>query len=196
VIQAAELVVALQTIVSREVNPIAPAVVTVGSIHGGTKHNVIGNSCHLQLTVRSYADEVREAVLEAIKRKALAVAMGHRAPEPEIKISEGTPSLENDQDLVEKIVPVFRRVIGDENVTASEPSMGGEDFSRYGRAGVPIFMFALGTVEKKRLDRWEQLGQTPPSLHSSKYYPDVEPSLVTGSSCMAAAAMELLPRNE
>ncbi|MEM7311818.1 MAG: amidohydrolase, partial [Planctomycetota bacterium] len=116
VVQAAELVMALQTIVSREVNPIAPAVVTVGSIHGGTKHNVIGNTCHLQLTVRSYADDVRTAVLDAIKRKAKAVAQGNRAPEPEVKVSEGTPSLENSRDLVEKIVPVFRRVIGNEKV--------------------------------------------------------------------------------
>ena len=172
--------------------PIEPAVVTVGSIHGGTKHNVIGNACDLQITVRSYSDEVRTQIHEAIKRKAKAVALGARAEEPTVKISEGTPSLWNDQDLTERLVPVFQQALGDQHVVPSELSMGGEDFSRYGKAGVPILMFRLGTVEQRRLDRYKQLGIPAPSLHSSKYYPDAEPTLKAGITAMASAVLELL----
>ena len=192
VVQAAELVVALQTIVSREVDPIEPAVVTVGSIHGGTKHNVIGSECHLQLTVRTYSEQVRAQVLEAIKRKAKAIAILNRAPEPDIKIDTGTPSLKNDGQLAARVRKIFMDTIGDDNVGQDPPSMGGEDFSRYGRAGVPILMYRLGSVSQKRLDRFEQLGVPPPSLHSDTYYPDVEPTLRTGISTMTAAALDLL----
>jgi hippurate hydrolase len=192
VVQAAELVLSLQTIVSREVDPIHPAVITVGSIHGGTKHNIIGNTCHLQLTVRSSSDEVRKQLLTAIQRKAKAVAQGTGAPEPTVQVTAGTPVLWNDEKLVERIVPVFRRVLGADQVVESDFCMVGEDFSRYGRAGVPIMMFWLGAVEPKRLARYEQLGQQPPSLHSPLFYPDVEQTLVTGVTAMAGAALELL----
>ncbi len=192
IVQAAELVMSLQTIVSREIKPIEPAVITVGSIHGGTKHNIIGESCHLQITVRSYSDEVRQHLLEGIERKAKAVAQGARAPEPIVSVSEGTPSMYNDEKLIERVLPVFRRLVGEENVQSAEPSMGGEDFSQYGRAGVPIFMFRLGSVDAARLERYKQLGQEPPSLHSPIYYPDIEETLTTGVSAMAGAALELL----
>lgn len=192
VVLAAELVVGLQTIVSREISPLEPAVVTVGSIHGGTKHNIIGNSCHLQLTVRSYSDDVRKHLLEAISRKARAVAEGARAPEPDISATEGTPSLYNDDDLTARLRPVFEATLGTEHVLSVEPVMGGEDFSRYGRAGVPILMYRLGSVSQRRLDQYEMAGRNPPSLHSPLYYPDVEPTLRTGIRTMSAAALELL----
>ncbi len=192
IVQAAQLVLALQTIISREIKPVEPAVITVGSIHGGSKHNIISDSCHLQLTVRSYSDEVREHLLSAIERKANAVAAGFNAPEPTIVISEGTPSLWNDEDLAARVAPVFVRVLGEENVVSAEPSMGGEDFSRYGRAGVPIMFYRLGAVDGRRLERYEQIGQQPPSLHSSLFYPDVEVTLVTGITTMCSAALELL----
>lgn len=192
IVQAAHLVIALQTIVSREVRPIDPAVVTVGAIHGGTKHNIIGDDCSLQITVRSYSDEVRAKILEAIRRKAKAVAQSFDAPEPEVTISEGTPSLKNDADLTARLNKVFQQAIGAENVVQEEPSMGGEDFSQFGRAGVPIVMYWLGTIDQSRLDRFEALGVPPPSLHSNQYYPDVETSLRAGVSTMTAAAIDLL----
>jgi hippurate hydrolase len=167
-------------------------VITVGSIHGGTKHNIIGDSCHLQITVRSYAPEVRELLLSAIRRKAKAVALGAGAEEPLVEISEGTPSLRNDDDLAARLVPVFEQAIGKENVVQSEPTMGGEDFSHYGLAGVPIHMFRLGAVEGRRLERYKQLGQQPPSLHSPIFYPDIEPTLETGILTTVGAALELL----
>ena len=194
IVQAAQLIMALQTLVSRELNPTEPGVVTVGSIHGGTKHNVIPDSCHMQLTVRSFSDEVRDKLLGGIRRKASAVAASAGAPEPTVKVSgdEATPSLFNDEKLVERVVPVFRKVLGEENVVASEPSMGGEDFSRYGRAGVPIFMFRLGSVDPKRMAGLKRTA-TLPSLHSAVYYPDAQQTLQTGITAMASAVLDLLP---
>ena len=192
IVEAAQLIVALQTIVSREVKPTEPAVITVGSIHGGTKHNIIADSCHLQLTVRSYSDEVREQLLKAIERKAKAVALGCGAPEPIIKVTEGTPALFNDEKLTARIDGVFRRVFGDANVEPAEQSMGGEDFSRYGKAGVPILMFRLGTIDAKRLARFKELGQSPPSLHSALFYPDAEETLQTGVVSLCSAVLELM----
>lgn len=192
IVQAAELIVSLQTIVSREVKPTEPAVITVGSIHGGTKHNIIADSCRLQLTVRSYSDDVRKQLLQAIERKAKAAAQGAGAPAPEITVSGGVPSVWNDPALSDRLSNVFRKAIGDENVVEAEQSMGGEDFSRYGRAGVPIVMYRLGVVEPERLERYLQLGQQPPSLHSALFYPDVEPSLTTGIITMTSAALDLL----
>lgn len=191
--QAAQLIVDLQTIVSREIAPLEPAVITVGSIHGGTKHNVIPDSCHLQLTIRSYSPEVRERLKESIIRKAKAVAESFRAPEPKIDYTEGTPSLFNDERLVERLVPAFVEALGEERVTQADRTMGGEDFSRYGLAGIPIFMYRLGSVERERLSRIAETGNTPPSLHSAKYYPDVRPTLTTGVTSMISVVRELLP---
>lgn len=192
IVQAAELVVDLQSIVSREIAPDAPAVITVGSIHGGTKHNIIGDECHLQLTVRSYSNEVREHLLSAIERKAKAVAQSARAPEPTVTVSEGTPALFNDEELANRLTTLLGKVLGEENVVPSEPTMGGEDFSRYGLAGVPIFMFRLGGVDAERLAGYARINQPPPSLHSSKFYPDIEPALETGVTAMTSAVLDLL----
>jgi amidohydrolase len=193
IVIAARLVLDLQTIVSREIKPIDPAVITVGSIHGGTKHNIIGDDCHLQITVRSYAPEVREKLLSAIKRKALAAAASSGAPEPLVEVSEGTPSVFNDPQLTDRVAATAKRVLGDANVTEAEPSMGGEDFSQYGLAGVPICMYRLGTVDQQRLDAFKEQGEPPPSLHSPKYYPDAEASLRVSVPVMLAIVEELLP---
>ncbi len=195
IVQAAQLVLALQTIVSREVDPVQPAVVTVGAIHGGSKHNVIDDTCHLQLTVRSYAPEVRKQLIAAIKRIANGVAETANAPKPNIKVTEGTPSLLNDPALAARLLPVFKGELGDENVLEAKPSMGGEDFSRYGKAGVPILMFRLGAVNEQRLERFKQLGQPAPSLHSPFFYPDTRDALSTGIRAMTAASLHLLKKN-
>ncbi len=191
--QAALLVVDLQTIVSREVSPLEPAVITVGSIHGGTKHNIIPDTCHLQLTIRTYSPQVREQVKESIIRKAKAIAKTYRAPEPKLKYTEGTPSLFNDERLTERLAVVLTETLGEQRVVLADRSMGGEDFSRYGLAGVPIFMYKLGSVERERLSGFAEKGQRPPSLHSSKYYPDIRPTLKTGVISMIAIVRDLLP---
>lgn len=197
IVIAARLILDLQTIVSRETKPIDPAVVTVGSIHAGTKSNIIPSECQLQLTVRSYTPEVRKLVLDAIRRKAKAAAASSGAPEPKIEMSDSfTPALRNDRELVERVVPVFKKVLGDDNVFEAEQSMGGEDFGQYGLAGVPIFMYRLGSVDPKRLEGYVRVEQPPPSLHSPVYYPDAEATLSTGIITMSAAALELLGKGK
>jgi hippurate hydrolase len=193
VVIAARLVLDLQTVVSREMKPIEPAVITVGSIHGGSKHNIIGDECKLQITVRSYTPEVRKKLLDAIRRKALAAAASSAAPEPVIEVSEGTPSVFNNVELTERVAATIKKVLGDANVEEAKPSMGGEDFSQYGLAGVPICMFRLGTVDQDRLDAFKEKGEPPPSLHSAKYYPNAEASLRASVPAMVAVALDLLP---
>ncbi len=192
VVIASRLVIDLQAIVSREIEPIEPAVITVGSIHGGTKHNIIGDTCELQLTVRSYSPKVRKQLIDAIKRKAMASAASADAPEPEISVSEGTPALFNDPQLTGRVVSALERVLEKENVREVQPTMGGEDFGRIGRAGVPIAMLKLGAVDPQRLDEYKRQGVPPPSLHSPKFYPDPEKTIVTGVTTLAAVALELL----
>lgn len=193
IVQAAQLVLDLQTIVSRENSPFDPVVVTVGSIRGGTKSNIISDSCHLALTVRTYTDQVRKKVRDAIIRKAKAVAAGAGAPEPKIDYSEATAAMRNDEQLVARLTPVFREVLGDENVVPVEPSMGGEDFSQYGLAGVPIFMFRVGAVAADRIDAAAKNSQPLPSLHSPQFYPDADLAIRTGVTAMSAALLDLLP---
>jgi hippurate hydrolase len=191
IVIAAKLILDLQTIASREVKPIEPLVVTVGAIHAGTKHNIIGDDCKLQLTVRSYKPEVREQIMEAIRRKANAAAASAGAPEPEIVISDGTPALSNDEKLSKRLEPVVRKAIGKDNVEESEPSMGGEDFGAYGRAGVPILMMSVGSVSAERLEKYKESGGAP-SLHSPQFYPDIDATIETGVTTLTAASLELL----
>jgi hippurate hydrolase len=194
IVTAAQLVLALQTIVSREMKPIEPAVVTVGSIHAGTKHNIIGDRCVMQLTVRSYSDEVREKILAGIRRRAEGICQAAGCPKPpEIKISEGTPALFNDEKLAARIQELFVKEFGKENVEESEATMGGEDFSQYARAGVPVLMFRVGAVNEKRLARFKELGAVP-SLHSPIFYPDAEETLVTALHSLVAATLDLLKK--
>jgi amidohydrolase len=193
VVLSALLVLDIQTIVSREVPPIEPAVVTVGAIHGGTKHNIIPNEVRLQLTLRAFRDEVRDRLIEGIRRRAAASAQAHRAPEPSVVFSDSTPPTINTPALVEKVVPALVRELGASNVEEVEPTMGAEDFGLFGRGGVPTFMFRLGTIPPERLAEAKARGETLPSLHSALFRPDAPPSLRTGIRAMTAAVTTLLP---
>lgn len=198
IVLAARIVLDLQTIVSRETNPTDPAVVTVGSIHGGTKHNIIPNEVKLQLTVRTTKDSVRKHTLDAIARIARAAAQGAQAPEPIVRIDESlfTPALVNDSGLTRKTVAVFREVLGEDRVHERPPILGGEDFSRYAKNGeqrIPIFLWFLGTMPPEQVAASEREDGTPlPSLHSDQYYPVAEPSLKTGVLTMSLAVLNLL----
>jgi metal-dependent amidase/aminoacylase/carboxypeptidase family protein len=131
-------------------------------------------------------------LLEAIRRKAMAAAASAGAPDPVIEVSEGTPSLYNDPDLTARVVATLERVLGDANVVRGEPTMGGEDFSQYGLAGVPICMFKLGSVNQSRLDQFAKRDEPPPSLHSPLYYPDAAETLKVGVPAMVSVALDLL----
>lgn len=193
IVIAARTIVSLQTIVGRENNPLDPAVVTVGSIHGGTKHNIIPDEVKLQLTVRSYKDEVRKRLLAAIERIAKAEAAAAGAPTPpEVSVSEGTPATYNDPALTKRIAGSLAAAFGRGNVQEVPPVMGGEDFSEYGRAGVPSLIFWIGAVAPEKYEAAKSAGTPLPSLHSPLFAPDREATLKTGVSAMTVAALELL----
>ena len=193
IVLAAQLIVDLQTIVSREVNPIDPAVITVGAIEGGTKHNIIPNEVHLQLTLRAFKDSVRDQLIEGIDRRAKALAKAHKAPEPTLTISDSTPPTVNTPALVAAIVPVLEKELGKANVVEDDPTMGAEDFGLFGQGGTPIFMFRLGTIPPDRMKAAETGSSPLPSLHSALYHPDPLPSLRTGIRAMTSAVVSLLP---
>jgi hippurate hydrolase len=193
IVIAARTVLALQTIVGRENNPLDPAVVTVGSIHGGTKHNIIPDEVKLQLTVRSYKDDVRKRLLEAIARIAKAEAAAAGAPkEPKVEVSEGTPATFNDPALTKRVAGALTSALGAARVEDHPPVMGGEDFSEYGRAGVPATLFWVGAVPQKKYDAAKAAATTLPSLHSSEFAPDPEPTIKTGVATFTLTALELL----
>ena len=200
IVLAAQIVLALQTIVSREIHPLDPAVVTVGSIHGGTKHNNIPDEVHLQLTIRSYSDEVREKLIAAIKRIAIGQAVAAGLPEekhPLVKVKdEYTPAAYNDPKLVARVNGVFEKWFGKDVLIERKPTMGGEDFGRYGRTEhkIPIYMFRLGGVSSAAMKQAQALGQPLPSLHSAKFAPDTA-CIKTGVTAMSAAVLELLSKN-
>ena len=198
IVLASQIVIALQTIVSREVHPREPAVVTVGSIHGGTKHNIIPNEVKLQLTVRSYTDKVRNQILAAIKRISLGTAQAAGLAKDRLPIvivkDEFTPSAYNDPGLAKRATDTMAEWLGRGTLIKRQPTMGGEDFGMYGRTKhkIPIFMFALGTVSPDLIKRFRAAGKPLPMVHSSTYAPDIEPSLRTGVTATAAAALDLL----
>ena len=200
VVLAAQIILGLQTIASREVQPGEPVVVTVGSIHGGTKNNIIPDEVRLQLTVRSYSDQVRHQTLEAIKRIARGQALAAGIPEdrmPEIKGGTNfTPALFNSPELAERVAGALKSWFGETNVIRRVPSMGGEDFAEYGRteAKIPIFMFALGAVNPEALKESERTGKPLPMLHSALWAPMAEPAIKTGVTAMSAAVLELMPK--
>ena len=195
VVIAARIIVALQTLVSRENSPFDPAVVTVGSIHGGTKHNIIPDEVRLQLTVRSYKDEVRKRLLAGIERIAKAEAAAGAAPkEPTVTVSEGTPAMYNDPALAKRLAGALAKALGESNVIEGQPVMGGEDFSEYGRAGVPAVQFEVGAVPLARYEAAKAGGAPLPSLHSSQFGPDREPTIRAAASALTIAALELLAR--
>ena len=196
IVLAAKIILDLQTIVSREVNPTDAAVVTVGSIHGGTKHNIISSEVKLQLTVRTLKDDVRKQVLDAIVRIAKAAAVRAQAPAPIIKLDmdDYTPAVFNNAKLAQKTTALFREVLGKDKVHEEGPVMGGEDFGRFGREGIPIFFYFLGTVAPEKVAEAAKGGEPLPSLHSEKYYPLPEPSIRTGVLSMSVAVLNLLER--
>ena len=198
VVIASRIVLALQTITSRELSPLEPSVITVGSIHGGSKHNVISDEVKLQLTLRSYNPEVRLQQIAAIKRisKGIALSAGldkSLAPEVYVHEDESIPSTYNNPIQTNLVRSAIANAIGEDNVLETEAVMAGEDFGLYGRTeqNVPITLFWLGGVEPSQYDAAMQSGATLPSLHSSKFAPDYKKALPTGITAMSNAAVAL-----
>lgn len=198
VVLAARLIMDFQTIVSREIIPTEPAVLTVGSIHGGNKGNVIPNEVKMELTLRSYSDEVRNAMIDKIQRICRGVAASAGLTEdmyPKVVVrDESTPSLYNDPALSERINGVFKRLLGEAKVREVPQVMTGEDFGRFGRTPhkVPVMLYWLGAIDPTQLAAANR-GEAPfPSLHSSTFAPLPEPTIKTGVMTMTAAVLDLL----
>ncbi len=193
IVIAARFVVAVQSVVSREISPFDQAVITVGSIHGGLKHNIIPDSVKLQITVRAYKTEVREKLLAAIERMARAEAMAGRSPkEPEMKVIESTGATYNDPALTERVMGALSAVLGAENITHPPPEMGAEDFSEFVNAGVPGVYLNVGAVAPAKYAAWKENTVTLPSLHSPLFAPDVMPTLKTAILAETVAALTLI----
>ena len=200
IVLASRMVLAFQTITSREISPLEPAVVTVGSFHGGTVYNIIPDRVDLQLTVRYYSDEVHAHILKSLERISVGIAQSAGLPEskyPEIHSSENpTPPVINDDALTLQAVSSFRKILGHENVVEVLPVTAGEDFAYYGRTPekVPIAMFWLGSVEPDRYREHKESGLPLPGLHNPEFYPDFERSYTTGVGAMSQALLDLFNR--
>lgn len=193
IVIAARLVVTLQTIVSRENSPFDPAVVTVGTIHGGTKNNVIPDEVKLELTVRSFTPAVRQRLLAAIDRITRAEAAAAAAPRPpKIEVIPGVSALVNDPALTERVRVALMRSMAPGLVTEIPPEMASEDFSEFQLAGIPTVMLRVGAVEKTKYDAAMKSGGVLPSLHSALFAPDREPTMKSAIAAEVVALRDLM----
>ncbi len=199
VVLASAIVMRLQTLVSREHDPQDPAVVTVGSIHGGAKHNIIPDEVKLQLTVRSYSDASRDALLKGIERIAKGEAIAAGMPEdkmPTVTVDPAfTPATYNNPELVERLVPAMQSALGEDRVIDTPAVMGGEDFSRYRREdpdNIQSLIFWVGGVSPENWAKSEAGEITLPSLHSPFWAPDADAVVETGATVLAQSALTLM----
>src|SRR6185295_17654750 len=197
ILLAAQTILALQTIVSRETEPIEPAVVTVGSIHGGTKYNIIPDDVRLQLTLRSYSEQVRTNTISSIKRMTRGLALAAGVPEDRMPlitlVDESASSTYNNPELTQRLANTFGAWLGETKTKRVKPVMGAEDFGMYGRTDdkIPICLYWLGSVDSQRVEESQRNGRSLPSLHSSLYQPTPEVTIKTGVTAMTAAVLGL-----
>jgi amidohydrolase len=201
IVLAAAMINAWQTIASRENNPLDPIVVTVGSIHGGTKHNIIPDEVKMQLTVRTYKADTRKRVLAAIDEiaKGCAMAAGippERAPIISLNREQFTSATYNNPDLTKRLIAVWKKSLGNENVEIVDATMGGEDFAEYSLPdhSIPAVDFHVGAVDPAKIAEYKQAGKELPTLHSSKFAPVPEPTIRTGIIAMTTAVLELMKK--
>ncbi len=198
IVMAGEFITQLQTIVSRSVPPQQPAVVTVGQIHGGTKRNIIPDEVKLELTTRSYSEDVRQTIIGGVKRTAKGVAIAAGVPEDRMPIvnvleHESTPATINDPALSARLQKIFVAKLGPEHVTEVKPIMGSEDFGFFGAdAKIPYVIFWLGADDPAVFADHQKKGIAMPALHSAHFAPLPEPALKTGVTAMTDAALDLL----
>jgi amidohydrolase len=200
IVLASRIVGALQTLVSREISPLDSAVVTVGSFHAGAKHNIISDEARLQLTVRSYTDEVRNHLLTGIARiaKGEAIAAGmpeDRMPVVSVQKDEYTPATYNTPEFTEEMAAFLKTRFGEARVTQMPPVMGGEDFSRYSRDAnkdVKSLIIWVGGVPRAEYDAAKKAGKTLPSLHSPFWAPEADTVIETATEALTGMAMKLM----
>jgi hippurate hydrolase len=201
IVVTSQIILALQTIVSRENSPLDPVVVTVGSIHGGSRYNIIPDEVKLQLTIRAYKEEVRQRIVASIERIAAGIAQAAGLPSelaPVVKVNEleGTLATYNDPALVGRLSSLFTKSLGADNVVAYPPAMVGEDFGRFGLEGnqIPAVIFWVGAAEASKVAESKRTGKPLPSLHSPLFAPQPEPTLRTGVRAMTLAVLDLMKK--
>ena len=198
IVMASEFVVALQTVVSRSVPPSQPAVVTVGDIHGGTKRNIIPDEVKMELTTRCYSEEVRQMIIDGVKRTAKGVAIAAGVPADRMPIvtvlnDESTPATINDPALAARLQKIFVEKLGPDNVIERKSIMGSEDFGVFSLDHkIPAVIFWLGAYDPAKVAESERTGVALPSPHSPFFAPLPEPALRTGITAMTDAAVALL----
>lgn len=194
IVIASRIVLALQTLVARENNPIDPLVITVGSIHGGTVANIIPDQVKLSLSVRTFKPEVRKRVLASIAREARGEAIAAGAPkEPLVQVEPGTDSVYNDPELIGRMVKVVQGAVGPEWVKEMPAKMTSEDFSQYGlQPGVKAVLLHVGAVDAKRLEDAKKAGQPLPGTHSPQWAPDFKPTVINTIKAETAILLDLM----
>ena len=198
---ASQIVTALQSIVSREIEPLKPAVITVGAFHSGTKHNIISDRADLQLTVRANDEETRAQLLAAIERIAVNMGKVHGLPDElpvTVTVSEGTPVTNNDPELARRLNAAMKRDLGEDVFEPWEQKgMGAEDFAYFvaEEYGVPGYYFAVGGTPQAAFDAEEAGGPPVPSHHSPLFKIAPRESVTLGTEAMVAAVLDLAPRH-
>jgi hippurate hydrolase len=198
ILMAAEFVVLAQSIVSRQVNPQQPAVLTVGTIHGGAKRNIIPDEVTMGLTLRTYSDKVRDQIIAAIRRTAEGIAIGYGVPSDRMPIvtvsqNENAPVTYNDPALAERLQAIAVKALGADRVNVADSVMGSEDVGLFTLDGqIPGVMFRLGASDPDKLAHAKETGVPLPGLHSSLFAPVYAPAITTGVTAMTAMALGLL----
>jgi hippurate hydrolase len=194
IVIASRIVVTLQTIVARETSPLEPSVITVGSIHGGTRPNIIPDDVTMQLTVRSVSEANRQHLLSAIARISNGEAAAAGAPlAPTIQSEGHMAALINDTALTQRVSAALLRQLGAERVKDTAPEMISENFSVFGEGGIPLLMFRIGATSQSALDEAAKTGVPVPSLHSAKFAPEREPTIKAAATAEVLALRELMP---
>lgn len=194
VVMAARLVMALQTLISRENNPLDPVVITVGSIQGGTQANIVPDQVKLALTVRTFRPEVRQRVLASIAREAKGEVLAAGAPkEPLVEVKTGTDLVVNDPQLVARAVKAVEKAVGPDFVKEMPAKMTSEDFAMYGQQpGVKALLLHVGAVDAGRLEAAKKAGKPLPGTHSPQWAPDLKPTLTNTIKAETAILLDLM----
>jgi len=196
ILLAAEFILVSQSIVSRQIDPQQPAVLSVGTIHGGTKNNIIPDEVTLGLTLRTYSIPQRDEILADIRRTANGLAAAYGIPAdrmPTVTVTESTPVTDNDPVLAARISAAAAAVLGSDHVLTADPVMGSEDVGLFSLDGkIPTVMYWLGAADPDKLAESRRTGVPLPSLHSALFAPDYAPAIQTGVTAMTAIALDIL----
>ncbi|MDB5451092.1 MAG: amidohydrolase [Phenylobacterium sp.] len=192
VMEAARFVVDVQSVISREKDPAAFGVITVGAIQSGSAGNIIPDTAVLHGTIRTYDNAVRDKMLAGIRRTAKAVADMAGAPAPDVDLAEGGKAVVNDAAITARTAPVFKAAFGDHAIAMTAPNSASEDYSEFIIAGVPSLFFGLGGYEPKVIAEARAKGQPLPTNHSPYFAPLPEPTIRTGVEAMTLAVLNVV----